>query len=418
MKAGTKSILEEITEEELCQLINSDKSLNEEELCELLSSDNISPKQAIEKSIKPISENELVKNIIEDNTLKKMEKNLFVFASEKAGMEKVDKDKIEKVIEEASKDSEYYKRATEKLESMKYRVAEKLERLEEAKRNAKHYAELEAEVQQLMEGYRLQHDTTRTWMHIDMDMFFAAVEIRDNPSLADKPVAVGGYSMISTANYIARKYGVRSAMPGFIGKKLCPNLVFIPVNYKKYKEVSSQVMSILIEYDPNLESMGLDEANLDVTSYLESNGGNTDENRLKLAKGIQTRIYESVNLTASCGIGANKLLAKISCDMHKPNGVTLVPFDPLGIEQFMAPLSVRKIPGVGKVSEQLLNGLGFNTCEDIVKHATELYIFFNEENFSFYITQSLGISRNQHANEDHGIQKSISISNTFPNISL
>lgn len=112
-----------------------------------------------------------------------------------------------------------------------------------------------------------------------MDMFFAAVEIRDDPSLADKPVAVGGMSMISTANYIARQYGVRSAMPGFIAKKLCPELVFVDCHFEKYKETSDVFMKILEEYDPELESMGCDEANLDITKYLIEKGLNTDEGK-------------------------------------------------------------------------------------------------------------------------------------------
>lgn len=119
----------------------------------------------------------------------------------------------------------------------------------------------------------------RTWAHIDMDMFFAAVEIRDNPSLADKPVAVGGEMMISTANYVARKFGVRSAMPGFIAKKLCPDLVFVKCNFRKYRDVSNVFMKILEEYDPAYESMGCDEANLDLTNYLIERGLNTDEGR-------------------------------------------------------------------------------------------------------------------------------------------
>lgn len=112
-----------------------------------------------------------------------------------------------------------------------------------------------------------------------MDMFFAAVEIRDDPSLADKPIAVGSYQMVTTANYIARKYGVRSAMPGFIAKKLCPNLIFVPVNSDKYRSVSKVFKKILEEYDPNYESLGLDEANLDITDYLELHNKNTDQGR-------------------------------------------------------------------------------------------------------------------------------------------
>jgi DNA polymerase kappa len=126
-----------------------------------------------------------------------------------------------------------------------------------------------------------------------MDMFYAAVEIRDNPSLADKPVAVGGQMMISTANYIARKFGVRSAMPGFIAKKLCPNLIFVDHNFHKYKEASQIFKTILEEYDPDYESMGLDEANLDLTNYLIEHGLNHDEGRQQVVKEIRTRVNEA-----------------------------------------------------------------------------------------------------------------------------
>ena len=122
-----------------------------------------------------------------------------------------------------------------------------------------------------MSDIEKERNLSRTWAHIDMDMFYAAVEIRDNPKLGDKPLAVGDESMISTANYIARKYGVRSAMPGFIAKRLCPQLIFVPCNFQKYREVSKVFKGILQEYDPDYESMGLDEANLDLTHYLIEN---------------------------------------------------------------------------------------------------------------------------------------------------
>ncbi len=105
-------------------------------------------------------------------------------------------------------------------------------------------------------------------MHVDLDMFYAACEIRDKPHLRKKPVAVGDNTMIQTTNYIARKYGVKSAMPGFIGRRLCPHLVFIKPNYPKYREVSEQFKAVLKKYDNRLESCGLDEANLDLTEYL------------------------------------------------------------------------------------------------------------------------------------------------------
>jgi len=422
MKAGSSSLLQDITEEELCQVLDLSSGSREKPNAQPITpvKDQPSMEDSVgveEKSVpKEIEEEKETLNIDKD-TLKKMESNRFIFVSEKAGMEKIDKEKIEKIIDETLKTTEYYQRETEKLEAIKEKVKNMRERLEEAKKNTKEYLNTVKEVERLLEGYRLLFDTTRTWIHIDIDMFFAAVELRDKPELVDKPVAVGGYSMVSTANYVARKYGVRSAMPGFVAKKLCPKLIFIDLNFKKYKEVSEEVMAVLYDYDPELESMGLDEANLDVTDYLSSNGGCTNDNRVKLAKEIQERIFNKVKLTVSCGIGANKLLAKISSDMHKPNGITLVPFDSVEIEKFMSILSVRKIPGIGKVTEQLLNGLGFATCGDIIKQAHDLHILFTEENFEFYITSAMGISRNEHMNEGRGTQKSISISSTFPNIS-
>eukprot|EP00826_Nyctotherus_ovalis_P050627 TRINITY_DN6230_c0_g1_i1.p1 TRINITY_DN6230_c0_g1~~TRINITY_DN6230_c0_g1_i1.p1 ORF type:complete len:430 (-),score=138.13 TRINITY_DN6230_c0_g1_i1:627-1916(-) len=423
MKAGKSSPLQDITEEELCQLFESSHSVPENSKPQ----ESIPPKdQSSGTDLRAVDENSVPNEIEEEKevsqldkeTLKKMQSNRFIFIGEKPGMEKVDKQKVEQVIEETLKSTEYYQRETEKLEAMKIRVTHMKEQLAQIKQNKKEFANKMKEVNQLVEGYRLQFDTTRTWVHIDMDMFFAAVEIKDKPHLANKPVAVGGYSMISTTNYVARKYGIRAAMPGFVAKKLCPELVFVELNYKKYTEVSEQVKTILYEYDPELESMGLDEANMDVTDYLTVNGGCSDENKIKLAKEIQEKIFNKVKLTASCGIAANNILAKISCGMHKPNGITLVPFDPVEIEKFMSTLSVRKIPGIGKVTEQLLNGLGFSTCKDIIDKAADLYVLFNEDNFEFYITQALGMSRNEHVSDDRGIQKNISISSTFHNISL
>lgn len=153
-----------------------------------------------------------------------------------------------------------------------------------------------------------------------MDMFFAAVEIRDEPSLADKPVAIGGQMMISTANYVARKFGVRSAMPGFIAKKLCPELVFINCNFKKYKEVSVVFKGILEQYDPDYESMGCDEANLDLTNYLLERGLNHDEGKQQVVEEIRRRVKEATKLTCSGGIACNKMLAKICSDVKKPDG--------------------------------------------------------------------------------------------------
>jgi len=157
-----------------------------------------------------------------------------------------------------------------------------------------------------------------------MDMFYAAVEIRDRPELANVPIAVGSMQMITTANYVARKFGIRSAMPGFLGMKLCPELLLIPCNYHKYKLVSDVMRDIVSEYDANFSSMGLDEVNMDVTDFLCENDMDNDEGRQELANTIRMRINTATKLTCSAGIGPNRMIAKICSDLNKPNGQSYV----------------------------------------------------------------------------------------------
>ena len=169
----------------------------------------------------------------------------------------------------------------------------------------------------------MTRELDRSWMHVDMDMFYAACEIRDRPDLKDKPVAVGDYSMIQTSNYVARKFGVRSAMPGFLGKKMCPSLVFIRSNKAKYAKISeTQFLAILRNYDPALESCGLDEANLDITDYLKNNGLNCPEGRMFFAQKIRQEIFDKMQMTCSAGVAPNKMLAKICSELDKPDGLT------------------------------------------------------------------------------------------------
>ena len=245
-----------------------------------------------------------------------------------------------------------------------------------------------------------EREVRRTWMHIDMDMFYAAVEIRDNPSLKKKPVAVGDNTMITTTNYIARKYGVKSAMPGFIGRKLCPHLVFIKPNYPKYRQASDKFKSILALYDPKLESVGLDEANLDLTDYLVDNKMDTDLGKIFVTQKIREQIFLDMGMTASAGISCNKMLAKICSELNKPNGQTYLYNDEVEILKFMMDLPVRKIPGVGKVNEHILSGLNIYSCKDLVEKATEVYVTFTEHAFQFLVKSALGIARVMHEKEE------------------
>jgi len=151
------------------------------------------------------------------------------------------------------------------------KVQEYQAKIKQAQSNPRVWEHLQTEVKHRIIVYGKEgRELSRTWLHVDMDMFYAACEIRDRQDLVDKPVAVGDFSMIQTTNYVARKFGVRSAMPGFLGKKMCPGLVFIRSNKPKYARISEhEFMAHLKQYDPYLESCGLDEANLDITAYLQ-----------------------------------------------------------------------------------------------------------------------------------------------------
>ena len=157
-------------------------------------------------------------------------------------------------------------------------------------------------------------------------MFFAQVEIRDNPKLAEVPVAVGNQAMIQTSNYLARKFGIKAGMPGYIGKKLCPGLIFISPDYVKYKIDCEKIRKVLESIDPEFESLGYDEASLDVTDYLRANHLETKEGRLFVAQNIKDGILKATNLTSSCGIGCNKMLAKMCSSVNKPDGITYLGF--------------------------------------------------------------------------------------------
>ena len=228
------------------------------------------------------------------------------------------------MIYEASKDSDYYKREQLRSEQATSRAKEMMKKITTYKtqNSGRLYDKAKKEAQLFLAS--LEHPDSRflsrTWIHIDMDMYYAAVEIRDRPELAKIPLAIGSDSMISTANYEARKYGVRSAMPGFIARKLCPNLMFIPCNFNKYRETSLVFKEIVEKYDPEFESMGLDECNLDVTEYCLQHEIDTDEKKQDLAKEIRTKIHEATQLTCSAGIACNKMISKICTDMNKPDG--------------------------------------------------------------------------------------------------
>ncbi len=200
----------------------------------------------------------------------------------------------------------------------------------------------------------------RKIIHLDMDCFYAAVEMRERPELVGQPIAVGGggrRGVVTTCNYEAREYGVRSAMPGFKARELCPQLIFLPVRFDLYRAASAQVREILHSVTPLVEPLSLDEAYLDVTAV--------DRYAWDIAKDIRRRIYEVTQLTGSAGIAPNKMLAKIASDWRKPNGQFAI--TPDQIDDFMRTLPVRKIWGIGPKSAERFAAAGIHTCGDLQK---------------------------------------------------
>lgn len=210
----------------------------------------------------------------------------------------------------------------------------------------------------------------RRILHMDMDAFFAAVEEKRRPELAGRAVVVGGggdparRGVVSTANYAARKYGIHSAMPLRTAHNLCPQAVFLPVDYEEYSRVSAKVKAVLRESSPVMEDVGIDEAYLDITDIGTPDG--------EIAERIKRRVFEETGLTCSIGIAPNKLLAKIASDMQKPDGLTVI--RPEDIQSRIWPLPVRKLLGVGPKTEAALNNAGIRTVGDLAALSLEALI--------------------------------------------
>ncbi len=208
----------------------------------------------------------------------------------------------------------------------------------------------------------------RKIIHVDMDMFYAAVELLEKPELRDKPVVVGGSpqsrSVVTTANYVARKYGIRSAMSCAEAYRRCPECIFIKPNFPKYHEYSKIIRSIFYKFTDLVEPLSLDEAYLDVT--VNKNG---EPSATRIAGAIKKEIFEQTGLTASAGVAPNMFVAKIASDFKKPDGLTVVP--PEKVLDFIRPLPVRKIPGIGPVSDGRMAKLGIRTVADLAAQTRE-----------------------------------------------
>ncbi len=248
----------------------------------------------------------------------------------------------------------------------------------------------------------------RRILHIDMDAFFSSVEQKRHPELIGKPVVIGGAGdptkrgVVSTASYEARKFGIHSAMPLRTAYHLCPDGVFLPVDYEEYSRVSERIKTILREFTPIVEDVGIDEAFIDISSI--------DNSSEEIAKEIKKRIKEETDLNCSIGVAPNKLLAKIASDLEKPNGLTLITEE--DIEKRIWPLPARKLWGVGPKTEAYLKEMGIKTIGELASLPLErLKEEFGLSYGNYLYEASRGIDENPLVT--HWEPKSISKETTF-----
>uniref|UniRef100_A0A665VJF0 DNA polymerase kappa n=1 Tax=Echeneis naucrates TaxID=173247 RepID=A0A665VJF0_ECHNA len=388
----------------------------------------------------------------------------------KAGMEGLDRDKINQIIMDASKGSRFYENELKREQQVNQRIEKMM--LQKAQITEPQLKKAQAQVEKMASMLEQSRDLSRLIVHVDMDAFYAAVEMRDCPELKDKPMAVGSMSMLSTSNYDARKYGVRAAMPGFIAKKLCPDLVIVPPNFDKYRAVSNEIREIFADYDPHFQPVSLDEAYLDFTDhvnhrqswlvssrthYYHASSAARGEEKSELPKetlpevqdlspvlfedspssspglsasgavvaggvyevfGISVeeavremrfRIEQKTVLTASAGIAPNMMLAKVCSDKNKPN-VRKVQYTLLKLIYKQSLVS-----GIGKVSEKMLNALGISSCSHLGQRMALLSLLFSETAWHHFMQVSLGLGSTYIPR--HEERKSMSTERTFKELS-
>ena len=247
----------------------------------------------------------------------------------------------------------------------------------------------------------------RKIIHIDMDAFFASIEQRDNPELRGKPIDVGGggtRGVVASASYEARRYGVRSAMPGITAQRLCPNIIFVRGRFPAYQEASRQIRDIFLEYTDLVEPLSLDEAFLDVTE--NKKGINS---AMQIAIDIRRRIEAETGLTASAGVSFNKFLAKVASDINKPNGMkTILPEEAL---DFLEKLPVEKFHGIGKVTAERMKKMGIRTGGDL-RNLTEIELSQRFGKSGRYYYRIVRAEDHRPVNP-HRIRKSIGAERTF-----
>ena len=379
------------------------------------------------------------------NTTTNDAKNLLISASDKAGMGGIDRERINAILLRESGNSDFMKRQKSMDDAANKRIQQMKERLEEKDNTSTNDWRKEIKqsiVDPMLQKYRSQRRPISTCCVVDMDSFFISCHILDNPHLAEVPACVGGTSMISTSNYVARKYGVRAAMPGYLGSKLVnelsngrEKLTFVKSDFCLYKKKSAEVKDILLQYDPNLSMGSLDEAYMEIESYLSIQLNDKElshedistvlKNKASYTNQIQQlherfpvsvihkaaqdllhtirqKVKDGTGLTCSAGLCNNYLLAKVASDINKPNGQFFLGSEDNDINAFINTLQTRKICGIGRVMEKTLRGVcGIETIQDLYNKRAEVYFLFKPASAESLLRVSIGYSEsNRESNED------------------
>ena len=332
----------------------------------------------------------------------------------KSGQDGVDQKKVSEVIYNASKGSKFFNNEETRDKTLTVKISRilakkrELERIEaqgglknDVKKADDYIAELE-----------YGRDLSQVVVHIDCDAFYAAVEELDRPELKDLPFAVG-MGVLTTCNYMARKYGCRSGMAGFVAQKLCPELIRLPLNFDKYTAKAKEVRAVLEQYDPRFESASIDEAYLNITKYCEDNQMDPED----AVSQMREQVHEQCKVTISAGIAANAKLAKICSNKNKPNGQFRLLSDRSTILTFMRDLPTRKVNGVGRVFERELDAISVRTCGDIYPQSHYLTRLFGEKAFQFLISVYLGLGRTDIRPAEEFERKSVGTESTFHDMS-
>lgn len=328
----------------------------------------------------------------------------------KAGLLK-DQSEVNRIIYESSKGSKFFHNEARKDEQLTRKIAATKEQLK--KFEGRDFSKEDAHVDKVLATLEATRDLSRYIVLVDADAFYISVELLGRPDLKGKPCAVGG-GVITASSYEARKFGVRSAMAEFIARKLCPQLIVLKSNFDKYIDYAKRMREVFAKFDPNYSPMSLDEAYLDVTSYMR-------EHKLSATDAVELlrrEIFTSTGLTVSAGIGPNKFIAKVAADKNKPNGQYCVPNERKAVMDFTRDLPIRKVPGIGRVTERVAtDAYNIHTCKDIYIQRGFIYRAMSETTFQLMMRTYLGLGTTEVRPAEEWERKSMGHESTFRDIS-